>query len=267
MWGFVQNGGTVIGIPSRRGEEEAEKHQVKRTTSSSLQEQVLCPQEIILEIPEKRVPLNTEGAFLAAACGQPRGFPGARFPVCTDTRLPDPSAPRWGPALPRKAAETSGPPGNREPLREEEPSRTFLSLERVRERKEAQPAEAGLGGGGSRPAPAASPHHHPAPAPSWSQRTSSRSSAGAREPGPQPSRHPNWFDPGLPTRSFSPPPPHSASLFLNTLRAQFLGEPLGAPHQPRAGAAILLVTGIGWYQGSTSRPVWFRLLQAPVHSP
>ena len=214
MWGFVQNGGTVIGIPSREGEEEAEKDQVKGVTSSSLHQQVLCPQEeIILEIRGKPCSAEEQGGGVSGCSPRPATWPPWRaVPL-----LHGPA--RWGPELPQKAAGTSGDP-----------------------RTEGAPPC----GGTQRDR-------------GWVSR--GRLQAASRLPPPKLVR--SW----APHPVLLPSPPHSAWLFLNTLHVQALGEPLGGPHQPRAGAAILLVIGMGWYQGSTSRLVWFRLLQAPVHSP
>lgn len=121
-----------MGIPSRKGEEGAEKDQVKRVTSSFLPQQVLCPQEkIILEIRRKACSAEEQGGWVPG-CGQPRGLPGGRFPVGTNSRLP-----RRDLGLPlllagtlsffQMAAGTSGPPEQREPLHVGEPSGTFLS--------------------------------------------------------------------------------------------------------------------------------------------
>lgn len=166
-------------IPSRKGEEGAEKDQAKQVTSSFLPQQVLCPQEkIILEIGRKTCSAEEQGGWVSG-CGQPRGLPGGRFPVGTNTRLP-----RRDLGLPlllvgalrffRRAAGTSGPPEQREPLHAGEPSGTFLSL--VREREEGGAACRGwVRRGGSRQ-PAVCPTSTRAPGPSWSQRTSSHSS-------------------------------------------------------------------------------------------
>ena len=179
MWGFVQNGGTVIGIPSREGEEEAEKDQVKRVTSSSLHQQVLCPQEeIILEIRGKPCSAEEQGGGVSGCGPRPATWPPWRaVPLLHghEASLTGPGTPlplAGALSFPKRQRGPRGTPGQKEPLRAEEPSGT----------------EAGLAGGGSRP-PAASPHRHPALGPSWSQRTSSSSSVGAREPRPQPSPH------------------------------------------------------------------------------
>ena len=171
----------------------------------------------------------------------PRGFPDGTW---------DPSPARWGPALPQKAAGTSGAPRTEgaPPCGGTQRDRGWVSRGRLQ-------------AAGRLPPPSPCPGPQLVPEDFLLQLRGSTGTLTTALPPPKLVR--SW----APHPVLLPSPPHSASLFLNTLHVQALGEPLGGPHQPRAGAAILLVTRMGWYQGSTSRPVWFRLLQAPVHSP
>ena len=245
MWGFVQNRGTVIGIPSREGEEEAEKDQVKGVTSSSLHQQVLCPQEeIILEIRGKPCSAEEQGGGVSGCSPRPATWPPWRaVPL-----LHGPA--RWGPELPQKAAGTSG-----DPRTEGAPPCGGTQRDRGWVRRGRLQAASRLPPPSPRPGPQLVPEDF------LQQFCGSTGTPTTALPPPKLVR--SW----APHPILLPSPPHSAWLFLNTLHVQALGEPLGGPHQPRAGAAILLVIGMGWYQGSTSRLVWFRLLQAPVHSP
>ena len=96
-----------MGIPSRKGEEGAEKDPAKRVTSSFLPQQVLCPQEkIILEV--RPAPEEQEGWV-------PRGLPGGRSPLAGTRGFPDGAwdslSSSLGPALLPKGNGDLGPPG------------------------------------------------------------------------------------------------------------------------------------------------------------